>query len=112
MKAIGNALEKAKKKWQELWSRAAEVKEVNKTRNKTKATTKQYRQTTMTNINNDDTEEFGDKMTAKQPRTFRLLYQNINNLTIDRRTSKSRQVVNIINQKQGDALLMTEVGLA
>jgi hypothetical protein len=59
----------------------------------------------------EDSEEFGDKMKEKEDNVLRIGYQNINRLPIDARASKSRDLIKLIAEKQMDLFLMTEIGL-
>ncbi len=63
------------------------------------------------NMDQNDVEYFGDDQQQKRPNTLRVGFHNIYNLPEDRRTSKSRQLVDYIVQKSYDCFLMVEPGL-
>jgi hypothetical protein len=88
-------------------------KQKRKLRRSKKETIKQYQQRSLRGVNLDklDTEEFGDKLQEKVDGILRIMLHNIANIPEDKRTSKSRQLMSYIVQKQADAFLMTEVGL-
>ena len=54
------------------------------------------------NLDLDDAESFGDVQQAKQDNILRVGFQNIYNLPEDSRTSKSRQLVDCVVQKDYD----------
>ena len=74
---------------------------------------KHYQQRNLLGMNLDlqDVEEFGDPLQAKLEDVLRLGLHNLANLSQDKRTSKSRQLVDYIVQKSFDVFLMTEIGL-
>jgi hypothetical protein len=112
--------------WERLWDRGKANNKTNNTTNKkikySKKTIRrqkrdklpiQYQQTQMSGANMDqnDVEYFGDDQQQKRPNTLRVGFHNIYNLPEDRRTSKSRQLVDYIVQKSYDCFLMVEPGL-
>jgi hypothetical protein len=130
-----STLEVAVQAWQRLWRTGGngdETKTKNKTTHKNKnnknttnktqkkiprrnkrETLKAYQQRSISGENLDlcDVEEFGDPFHDKQDNTLRIGLHNLSNLTKDKRTSKSHQLVDYIVQKSFDIFLMTEVGL-
>ena len=63
------------------------------------------------NMEFEDAESFGDVQQAKRDNIFRIGFQNIHNLPVDCRTSKSRQLVDYVVQKGYDCFMMAEIGL-
>ncbi len=63
------------------------------------------------NLDLDDAESFGDVQQAKRDNILRVGFQNIYNLPEDSRTSKSRQLVDYVVQKDYDCYMMAEIGL-
>jgi hypothetical protein len=88
-------------------------KRISKLRRTKKETLREYHQRTLSGKNQDlhDVEEFGDPLHAKQEHTLRIGLHNLFNLSQDKRTSKSRQLITYIIQKSFDVFLMTEDGL-
>ncbi len=64
-----------------------------------------------TNLEFEDAESFGDVQQAKRDNILRVGFQNIHNLPVDCRTSKSRQLVDYVVQKDYDCFMMAEIGL-
>ncbi len=64
-----------------------------------------------TNLEFEDAESFGDLQQAKRDNILRVGFQNIHNLPADCRTSKSRQLVDYVVQKDYDCFMMAEIGL-
>jgi hypothetical protein len=63
------------------------------------------------NLDFKDAESFGDVQQAKRDNILRVGFQNIHNLPEDCRTSKSRQLVDYVVQKDYDCFMMAEIGL-
>jgi hypothetical protein len=63
------------------------------------------------NLDFKDAESFGDVQQAKRDNILRVGFQNIHNLPADCRTSKSRQLVDYVVQKDYDCFMMAEIGL-
>jgi hypothetical protein len=63
------------------------------------------------NLDFEDAESFGDVQQAKRDNILRVGFQNIHNLPEDCRTSKSRQLVDYVVQKDYDCFMMAEIGL-
>jgi hypothetical protein len=63
------------------------------------------------NLDFKDAESFGDVQQAKRDNVFRVGFQNIHNLPEDYRTSKSRQLVDYLVQKDYNCFMMAEIGL-
>ena len=63
------------------------------------------------NMDRDDVEVYGDEQHEKLDNIFRVGLHNIFNLPEDRRTSKSRQLIDYIVHKGYDVFLMAEIGL-
>ena len=115
----------ARRAWEMLWDQGRDKdnkkeklkrRESKKTINRRKKRdkqSKQYQQTQMSgaNLDRNDVEFFGDDQYEKRPNTLRVGFHNIFNLPEDRRTSKSRQLINYVVQKGFDCFLMAEVGL-
>ena len=115
----------ARRAWEMLWDQGRDKdnekekpkrKESKKTINRRKKRdkqSKQYQQTQMSgaNLDRNDVESFGDEQYEKRPNTLRVGFHNIFNLPEDRRTSKSRQLINYVVQKGFDCFLMAKVGL-
>ena len=74
---------------------------------------KQYQQTDLhkRNITEEDGEEYGDTLNPKEEKTLRVVLYNINNLTENHKSNKSREVVQFIIQKQVGVMMLNEVGL-
>jgi hypothetical protein len=62
-------------------------------------------------IKRNDLEAFGDNLLRKPAHTFRIMLQNINNMSSSAHHYASRQIVDCITKHKLDAYLMTEVGL-
>jgi hypothetical protein len=76
-------------------------------------TGKRLQQTTLLGVNQEkaDVEEFGDKFQPKEDNTFRVVVQNIQTLSPEARTERSRRLVNTISTTEADVFLMSEVKL-
>ena len=124
---VNDSLSAAQRAWRMLWDRGKTSqahgdrintntnKQPKKRRAKRDRPTNQqtYQQTTMhgANLDFDDTESFGDVQQAKRDNILRVGFQNIHNLPADCRTSKSRQLVDYVVQKDYDCFMMAEIGL-
>ena len=115
---ISDNLRAAQQAWRRLWDKG-QARDAKKQGNKPNKRRKKrdkhdtYNQTTMlgTNMDINDAETFGDAQTSKRPNVFRCGFQNVNNLQEDSRTSKSRQLVDFVVQKDYDCFMMAEIGL-
>jgi hypothetical protein len=58
-----------------------------------------------------DVEEFGDKLQSKEDNTFRVVVQNIQTLSPEARTERSRRLVSTLSTTEADVFLMSEVKL-
>jgi hypothetical protein len=117
----------ARRAWEMLWDRGKEktkkteqiklskktIRRQKRDRQPTHHNKPQYQQTQMNgaNLDQNDVEFYGDEQHEKRPNTFRVGLHNIYNLSEDRRTSKSRQLIDYIVQKSYDCFLMAEIGL-
>jgi hypothetical protein len=63
------------------------------------------------NLDFEDAESFGDVQQAKRDNILCVGFQNIHNLPEDCRTSKSRQLVDYVVQKDYDCFMMAEICL-
>ena len=70
-------------------------------------------QTTLTGANLDekDTESFGDTMSTKENNNFRVVFQNIKQLPGGAMTARSRRVVDTIKSTEADVFTMAEISL-
>ena len=75
--------------------------------------TKSFQQTTLSGGNQTkaDLEVYGDKLQTKEDNIFRVVAQNVQTLSIDARSERSRRVVNTIVSTESDVFLMNEVKL-
>jgi hypothetical protein len=123
------ALATAAQEWRRLWSVGANGKNTpehrKKTRKKGKHKTNDFNKNThstnnISTIQQDlhghpqeltDVEEFGSRMTRKPDQTIRIMLHNINRLPIDSRSTKSKQLITYVVNKQIDIALLTEIGL-
>jgi hypothetical protein len=123
------ALATAAQEWRRLWSVGANGENIpeyrRKTRKKPRHKTNKNNKNTHS-INNTptiqqdlhghpqelaDVEEFGSKMTRKPDQTIRIMLHNINRLPIDSRSTKSKQLITYVANKQIDIALLTGIGL-
>jgi hypothetical protein len=63
------------------------------------------------NLDFEDAESFGDVQQVERDNIPHIGFQNIHNLLEDCCTSKSRQLVDYVVQKDYDCFMMTEIGL-
>jgi hypothetical protein len=123
------ALATAAQEWQRLWSVVANGENIpehhKKTRKKVKHKTNDKNKNTHSTNNTSiiqqdlhghpqelvDVEELGSQMTRKPDQTIRIMLHNINRLPIDSRSTKSKQLITYIANKQIDIALLTEIGL-
>jgi hypothetical protein len=127
---VNDRLSAAQRAWRMLWDRGKTTDTHGERRNKKQRTNKKQRrnkkqkqrprkldrpiyQQTMSGANLDfaDVESFGDEQQAKHDNILRVGFQNINNLPEDCRTSKSRQLLDYVVQKDYDCFMMSEIGL-
>jgi hypothetical protein len=119
----------AAEEWKRLWRVGANGENINSRKQKNKRkrdneknksnTNNTRNQTTNMNqldlsgynLDQNDVEEFGDKMAKKTEHTLRIMLQNINRLPTDHRATKSRKLLSTLVNKQIDIALLTEVGL-
>jgi hypothetical protein len=124
------SLQVATEAWKRLWENGKETTTTrktntrktkkSKTKNKTnnarrgkQETIQSYYQRTLKgrNLDKADVEAFGDTIYTKEEETFRVGFQNIQYLSENAKTAKSRQLISYIVQKQYDVFMMAEVGL-
>ena len=116
--------------WKRLWEKGKEItqlrntkklknKQKNKQKNKStrrgkRESIQNYYQRTIKgrNLDKTDVEAHGDTMFEKGSEILRVGLQNIQNLSENTKTSKSRQSISYIVKRQYDVFMMTEVGLA
>jgi hypothetical protein len=67
---------------------------------------KRLQQTTLLGANQEkaDVEEFGDKLQSKEENTFRVVAQNVQTLSPEARTERSRRLVNTIGKTEAAVL--------
>ena len=121
-----NSLHVATEAWKRLWERGKDnthTRNLKKSKNKQKKnstrrgkreTIQNYYQRTIKgrNLETSDVEVYGDTMYSKGEEIFRVGFQNIQNLSENTKTAKSRQSISYIVKRQYDVFMMTEVGLA
>lgn len=101
-----------------LQNRPSGKEGANTSKRKRNPNNNEFQQTTTTqinlhskNIDLQDVEEFGDTMRKKNEKTLRIMFHNINRLTIRKNSAKSKKLISTIANKQIDVALLAEIGL-